>query len=123
MKKKILLNVITLGALVILIYVMRHQFSQVFDHLDRLSLIPLALLIPLELSNYWAEAKMCQEYFFILGEKVSLKELVKSSLELNFVNIVFPTGGAAGFSYFASRMKPLGIKTSQSTMVNGARLC
>jgi len=121
MKRKVFLNVITLGALGVLIFVMRHQFSQVFDHLSDLSLIPLALLVPLELSNYWAEAKMCQEYFFVLGEKVRIRELMKASLELNFVNIVFPTGGAAGFSYFAARMKPLGIKTAESTMVQGAR--
>ncbi|HEV2413021.1 MAG TPA: lysylphosphatidylglycerol synthase transmembrane domain-containing protein [Candidatus Saccharimonadales bacterium] len=121
MKRKILLNIITLGALVILIVLMRHQFSQVYSHLSKLSLIPLALLIPLELSNYWAEAKMCQEYFFVLGDKVRIWELMKASFELNFVNIVFPTGGVSGFSYFALRMKPLGIKTAHSTMVQGAR--
>jgi len=121
MKLKVWINVITFGALAVLVYISRHQFEEVFSKLGTLSLLPLLLLIPLKFFNFYTIAKMYQEYFAILGEKVSTKELFKVAMEMNFVNLVFPSGGASGFSYMSIRLKPLGVSTAKTTMVQAAR--
>jgi uncharacterized protein (TIRG00374 family) len=120
-QKKVLLNIVTIVGLVIVIILTRHQFAQVFFHLNRVKLIPLLLLAPFEVCNFYSGAMMYQEYLLVIGERVSLWELVKASFELNFVNLVFPTGGVSGFSYFSLRLRPLGISTAKTTMVQGAR--
>lgn len=121
MKLKVWINIITFVALVVLVYFSRHQFEEVFAKLDNLWLVPLLLLVPLKFFNFYTIAKMYQEYLLVLGEKVSVKELFKISMEMNFVNLVFPSGGASGFSYLSLRLRPLGISTAKTTMVQVAR--
>ncbi len=41
----------------------------------------------------------------MVGNKLSYKFLYKTSLELNFVNHVFPSGGVTGISYFGVRLR------------------
>jgi putative heme transporter len=48
---------------------------------------------------------MYQGLFSIVGNKLPYKFLYKTSLELNFVNHVFPSGGVTGISYFGLRMR------------------
>ncbi|MGH7193322.1 MAG: lysylphosphatidylglycerol synthase transmembrane domain-containing protein, partial [Candidatus Saccharimonadales bacterium] len=62
-------------------------------------------LIPVELLNYHAQTRMYQRLFAIVGNKLSYKFLFKASLELNFVNHVFPSGGVTGLSYFTLRLR------------------
>lgn len=116
------MNVITLVALVVLVYLSRHQFEDVFANVSQLSFVPLLLLIPLKLYNFYTIAKMYQEYLKVLGEhKASIKELFKASIEMNFVNLVFPSGGVSGFSYLSLRLRPLGVSTAKTTMIQAAR--
>jgi len=42
--------------------------------------------------------------------------MYKVTLELNFVNHVFPSGGVSGFSYLSLRLKPLGVPIYRSTL-------
>lgn len=65
----------------------------------------LLLLLPVEALNYHAQAKMYQKIFAIVGNPLTYKSLIRTSLELNFVNHVFPSGGAAGISYFSLSMR------------------
>jgi uncharacterized protein (TIRG00374 family) len=65
----------------------------------------LFLLIPVELLNYHAQARLYQRLFGLVGNNLSYKFLYKTAVELNFVNHVFPSGGVTGISYFGMRMR------------------
>jgi uncharacterized protein (TIRG00374 family) len=65
---------------------------------------------------------MYQGMFGMLGTKLNYKEMVKVSLELNFVNHVFPSGGVTGISYFGLRMRALGARGAQATLVQTMRI-
>lgn len=102
---KLVLNIVTLVALVILIVAIRHQLGATFRDLARVNGWALLLLIPVEALNYHAQARLYQRLFGIVGNKLDYKFLYKASLELNFVNHVFPSGGVTGLSYFSVRMR------------------
>lgn len=121
MKLKAWINTITLIALVVLVVLMRHQFQKVFADLHHILLVAIGGMIAMEFYNFYTNGKMYQEYLKVVGEKVSAWEMFKASIELNFVNLVFPSGGVSGFSYFSVRTKPLGVSTAKATMVQAAR--
>ncbi|MDL2363358.1 MAG: lysylphosphatidylglycerol synthase transmembrane domain-containing protein [Patescibacteria group bacterium] len=102
---KLLLNAVTFIALAIVVYALRHQLVSTFSNIARVNGWLLLLLIPVEALNYHAQAKLYQNLFQIVGNKLSYKSLFRTSLELNFVNHVFPSGGAAGISYFGLSMR------------------
>lgn len=102
---KIIVNVITLIALGILIYAIRDQLGATLSNLKHVNAWFLLLLIPIEFLNYHAQTKMYQKLYRLVGNKLSYKFLFRTSLELNFVNHVFPSGGVTGFSYYSLRMR------------------
>jgi putative heme transporter len=102
---KLVLNVVTVAALLILVYAIRHQLGDTFRRLGQVHGWVLLLIIPVELLNYHAQARLYQRLFAIVGNRLSYKHLFKVSLELNFVNHVFPTGGVTGLSYFTLRVR------------------
>lgn len=111
---KLVVNLVTLAALVILIYVIRDQIVETFHSLGHVHAWALLLLLPVEFLNYHAQTRLYQRLFAIVGNKLSYKFLFKASLELNFVNHVFPSGGVTGLSYFTLRMR-------QGKMLSGGR--
>lgn len=102
---KLILNLVTLGALAILVYALRHQLGATIGNLGKVNGWALLLIIPVEALNYHAQAKLYQGLFGLVGNKLPYKFLYKTSLELNFVNHVFPSGGVTGISYFGLRMR------------------
>jgi uncharacterized protein (TIRG00374 family) len=102
---KVVLNVVTLAALLFLVYAIRKQLGDTFRNLARVHAWALLLMIPLELVNYHAQARLYQRLFGLVGNKLSYKYLFKMALELNFVNHVFPSGGVTGISYFGIRLR------------------
>jgi uncharacterized protein (TIRG00374 family) len=119
---KLLLNVVTLLALAILIFAIRDDLLATFKNFSRVNYYVLFLVIPLEAIGYHAQAKMYQAMFATLGSRQNYKEMIKVSLELNFVNHVFPSGGVTGISYFGIRMKTLGARATQATLVQTMKL-
>lgn len=119
---KLLLNLATFTALLVLIYAIRHQLVETLKNLARVNAWTLLLLIPIEVLNYHAQAKMYQGLFGIVGNKLSYKFLVKASLELNFINHVFPSGGVSGISYFGARMRSDRITGGKATLVQIMKL-
>jgi uncharacterized protein (TIRG00374 family) len=101
---KLILNLVTLAALVVLIYATRSDLASTFRNLGSVNAWALLLLIPVELIDYHAQARMYQRLFAMVGNKLPYKSLYKTSVELNFVNHVFPSGGVTGISYFGVRM-------------------
>lgn len=102
---KLILNIITLIALAVLIYAIRDQLADTISNLRKVNAWALLLIVPVEALNYHAQAKLYQGLFRLVGNNLSYKFLYKTSLELNFVNHVFPSGGVTGLSYFGVRLR------------------
>jgi len=102
---KLVLNVVTLAALALVIYLARHELSSSLHHLKHVHIWIILLLIPVEALNYHAQAKLYQRLFRIVGNELSYGFLYRASLELNFVNHVFPSGGVTGLSFFTLRLR------------------
>ena len=118
-----MLNVVTLVALIIVIFATRHQLTQTLQNLTHASAWVLLLMIPIEAVNYHAQARLYQRLFAIVGNKLSYKFLFRASLELNFVNHVFPTGGVTGMSYFTLRLrKGQELSGAKATLVHVMKL-
>lgn len=119
---KLVVNLLTLLAMLVLIVALRDQVVDVFRRLDDVKWWALLLLIPLEIINYDAQARLYQRLFAIVGNKLTYKNMFKLSLELNFVNSVFPSGGVTGISYFGIRMRGAQVTGSRATLVQLMKL-
>src|SRR5882757_5820666 len=119
---KLVVNVLTILALVALVIASRHQLSQTFDNLFRVHAWALLLIIPVEYLNYDAQARLYQGLFAVAGNKLEYWPMFKSSLELNFVNNVFPSGGVTGISYFGMRLRDKEITGAKATVVQLLKL-
>ncbi|MGF7228920.1 MAG: lysylphosphatidylglycerol synthase transmembrane domain-containing protein [Candidatus Saccharibacteria bacterium] len=119
---KLLVNIATVVALLFLIYAVRHQLVDTLHNLTHVHVWALVLLIPIEWLNYDAQARLYRHLFAVVGNKLSYKFLFKTSLELNFVNSVFPSGGVSGISYFGVRMRNREITGAKATVVQMMKL-
>ncbi len=119
---KLLLNIATVVALLVLIIAIREQLVDTFKKLAEVNTLALLLLIPIQALNYHAQAKMYQNLFAMLGNKLKYTFLYRASLELNFVNHVFPSGGVSGISYFGMRLKNNEITGGKATLVQLIKL-
>lgn len=122
---KLILNIVTVIALVVLVYFIRDQLAETIENLFRVNAWWLLLIIPAQFLNYHAQTKMYQKLFGIVGNKLKYWFLFRTSLELNFVNHVFPSGGVTGVSYFGVRMRATDgqhITGSKATLVQVMKL-
>jgi uncharacterized protein (TIRG00374 family) len=78
----------------------------------------LFLLLPVQFFSYYATGGMIFSYLRAKGnlEDMSRWSMTRLALELNFVNHILPSGGAAGFSYLAWVLKKHKVSVSRSTM-------
>lgn len=114
---KMILTVATVLALIGLAWAVRDQLLQTLRNLANVSIGFVLLIIPLEFFNHLSQAKLYQSMFRILGERFRTRSMLRLSLELNFINSVFPSGGVSGFSYLSIRLKSEKISTAQATLV------
>lgn len=114
---KIVLNTITLLAMVFLVYAVRHDIVDTLKQINDVSWWFLILMIPAQGLNFYSYALMYNDLLIFLKSKIKVRRLFKITLELNFVNHVFPSGGVSGFSYFSIRLRPYGVSTGKSTLV------
>ena len=119
---KLLLNVVTIVALIVLVIAIRHQLAQTFHNLFKVHAWALLLILPVEYLNYDAQARQYQGLFKIVGNRLGYWQLMKATLELNFVNNVFPSGGVTGISYFGVRMRGQEITGARATVVQLLKL-
>lgn len=113
-----MLTVLLLG---LAVYLVREDIGHALKDLGRVNAVALLLILPLQVQNVAAYAHLYQDFLKILGSNQRFFLLVKTSLEMNFVNNVFPSGGVSGFSYFTARLKPYGVSTAQSTLTQMMR--
>ena len=119
---KLLLNLATVIAVAFTIYAVRGDISSTYHNIFHVNVLILLLIIPLELLDYHAQTKLYQHLFKIVGNKLTYKYLFFASVELNFVNHVFPSGGAAGISYFGLKIKNQEITTGKATFIQVMKL-
>lgn len=120
---KLLLNIFTVIVLVALAYAIRHQLAQTLDNLTKVHAWALALIVPVEVLNYHAQTKLYQTLFRTTNTSLRYKFLLKMSVELNFVNHVFPSGGLSGISYFGLRLKnEAGVSAGKASLIQMMKL-
>ncbi|HEY1835776.1 MAG TPA: lysylphosphatidylglycerol synthase transmembrane domain-containing protein [Candidatus Saccharimonadales bacterium] len=119
---KLLLNIVTIVALVILAYAVRHQLADTLTNFKKVNLWALLLIIPIEIWNYDAQARMYQRLFAVAGNKLKYRSWFAVSLELNFINSIFPSGGVSGISYLGMRLRRNGIRAGRAALVQLMKL-
>lgn len=121
-KAKIIINVVTITALLVLIVVSWDQIRAGLEEIEGAKWSIIALMIPMQITNYYAVGRLYHDYFAAKGLRVGThRDMFKVALELNFVNHVFPSGGVAGFSYLGVRMKHFGVPVAQTTLAQAVR--
>ncbi len=116
-RARILFTWLTITAMVGLAYILRAQILETLQNLTKVNAFVLLLLIPLHIGSYYSQAKLYQGILRVLGERFRTKSMYRLSLELNFINNVFPSGGVSGFSYLPFRLREEGVKTGKATLV------
>ena len=119
---KLVVNIATVVALIVLVYAVRHQLVDTLENLKKVNVWALLLLFPIQWINYDSQARLYRGLFAVVGNKLSYKFLLKTSLELNFVNSVFPSGGVSGISYYGVRMRSKDITGGKATLVQIMKL-
>lgn len=118
---KMVLTAITFIALAVLAYAVRQQLADTFKNLGNVNAWAVLLILPLQILNHLSQAKLYQGLFRVLNERFRLRSMFRLSLELNFINSVFPSGGVSGFSYLSFRLRNEKVSTAQATIVQMMR--
>jgi putative heme transporter len=112
------LTIITLVLLGVVVVAAWPEIREAWGLLGTVNLWILALLIPVQFFSYFATGEMIFTYLRAKGELKGMKpwSMARTALELNFVNHILPSGGAAGFSYLAWVLNRYGVSAGRSTM-------
>ncbi|MHB1865094.1 MAG: lysylphosphatidylglycerol synthase transmembrane domain-containing protein [Candidatus Saccharimonadales bacterium] len=102
---KLLINIATIAALVVFVYIIRKQIGSTIDNFTHVNGWALVLIVPIEIIDYHVQTKLYQKLFAVVGNKLKYGYLYKISLELNLINHLFPSGGVTGISYFGMRVR------------------
>lgn len=119
---KLLLNIATFIALAALVYAIRKDLAQTFENLWKVNAWFLLLMIPVQFLNYDAQARIYKGIFKTEGSSIDYWHLMRVTLELNFVNHVFPSGGVTGITYFSLRLKKNGVSVAKATAAHMLKL-
>jgi uncharacterized protein (TIRG00374 family) len=111
-------TVITLVLLAVVVFFGWPEIVKAFGLLGQTNGWILALLIPVQILSYYATGGMIFSYLKSNGKKLDIShwQMSRISLELNFVNHIVPSGGAAGFSYLGWVLNRHGVSPGRSTM-------
>lgn len=121
MKFKLWLNIITFAAIILVVFFAWDDIILAFHQMINMNIWILLLIVPAQFFSFYTMSRVYSNFFKSTGVKISDKQLFGPMMELNFVNHVFPSGGASGFSYLTLRLKPYDISTAKSTLAQLAR--
>lgn len=112
------LTIITLVLLTIVIIAAWPEIKKAWSLLGQVDLWILLLLIPVQFASYYATGGMIFSYLRAKGDVKDMSHwsMTRLALELNFVNHILPSGGAAGFSYLAWVLSRHKVSVFRSTM-------
>ncbi len=117
------ISIITVILVCVVIFENRETIHQAINHIADTNLFVLLLLIPEQLFMYYC----CGQVFlsFLVAKKnvkkISQFELVRISLELNFVNHAVPAGGFGGLAYITWRLHKFGVTPGQASFTYALR--
>lgn len=114
---KSIATIVTILALAVLIFAAWDQIVDTYKNLQDVNFYWLLLIIPFEALNHLSQAKLYQGLFRVLGDRFRTRPLFRLSLEMNFVNTVFPSGGVSGFSYLSLRLQDEQVSPAKATLV------
>lgn len=111
-------TIITFLLLAIVVYFGWDQITMAWGLLGSVNLWIWGLLIPVQLASYYATGGMIFSYLRSKGNlnNTSHWQMTRIALELNFVNHILPSGGAAGFSYLGWVLSRHGVSAGRATM-------
>lgn len=117
------LTIATLLLLAVVVAVAWPEIMRAWELMGRVDLWILFLLVPVQFLSYYATGGMIFSYLRKKGnlEDMSHWSTTRLALELNFVNHILPSGGAAGFSYLAWVLKKHKVSVARSTMAQIVR--
>lgn len=121
MKLKLWLNIITFAALILIIFFAWTDIIHALQKITTLNIWVLLLIIPAQFFAFYSLGQVFYHFFRATGVYLTMKQLFSPMMELNFVNHVFPSGGASGFSYLTLRLKPYGVSPAKSTLAQFGR--
>lgn len=123
MSFRTILSVFTFVLIAVVLYEARHSLQQAWELMGQVNPWILALIVPTVLLSYFAAGGMIFSYLHQkrLVSHLRAADMMRISLELNFVNHVLPSGGASGVAYFNWRLSKLGVNTARSTMAQAVR--
>lgn len=112
------LTLITLGLIVLVIFFGWDEIVKAWNLLDKVNIWILLLLIPVQFFSYYITGILIFSYLRAKGDLKTMSHwrMTRLALELNFVNHIIPSGGAAGFSYLSWILNHHGVSVSRSTM-------
>lgn len=112
------LTIITLVLLTIVVIAAWPEIKNAWELLGQVNLWILLLLIPVQFASYYATGGMIFSYLRAKGDVKDMSHwsTTRLALELNFVNHILPSGGAAGFSYLAWVLSRHKVSVFRSTM-------
>lgn len=117
------LTVITLILLALVVFLGWNDIIAAFSMLGQVNIWILISLIPIQILSYLATGSIIFSYLRAKGSLDGLSRLsmARISMELNFVNHILPSGGAAGFSYLGWVLKRFGVSPGRSTIAQAIR--
>ncbi len=123
MKFRTWLSLITLTLLAILVVAAWGDIREAFGYLGKVNLWILTLMIPVQFISYFATGEMVFTYLRSKGnlKNLGMMKATRMSLEVNFVNHVFPSGGAAGLAYFSWLLGKYGVSAGRAAMAQVVR--
>lgn len=112
-----LLSIFTLVAMGLLVYALRDQIIDTLYAIQGVNYYVLFLMVPLQAMNYFAYSKFYGTLLSHLKQPVRTSSLYRVTLELNFVNNAFPSGGISGISFFGLRLRRYGVNGGSATLL------
>ncbi len=118
MKFRTWLNVITVFLLALVVFFGWEEIVRAWAIVGDANLFILAIMIPVQIFDYYAVGEVIFSYLRSKGnlKDTSRWQMARMALELNFVNHILPSGGAAGFSYLGWVLKRHGVSAGRATM-------
>ncbi|MBQ6510395.1 flippase-like domain-containing protein [Candidatus Saccharibacteria bacterium] len=119
-------SILTILTLILVAFVIWKNFDDIKEavrHLGETNIFVLLLLIPEQLFMYYCCGQMFFSYMSAKkgAKKVPAWELMRVSLELNFVNHAVPAGGFGGLGYITWRLSKFGATPGQTSFMYALR--
>jgi len=114
---------VTFILLALVVYFGWNDIMGVWMLLGRVNVWLLLALVPIQLFSYYATGNIIFSYLRAKGnlQETSHWVTTRMALELNFVNHILPSGGAAGFSYLGWVLHKHGVGAGRATMAQIVR--